>query len=153
MESIMDLPYHISQLITEDPDILLEATEYKSAVAVVYYRDKWLLGLAQNTYDDRSGKWCNVGGGMKSGETPEKAAVRECFEEAGIRVKAVQKLPDERDKPGVAFILCRAQNYDQTKLKPNHEFAAMGWFNSKDMRGIKLYNNIKRLISKGNRAK
>lgn len=147
------LPEYLELILTEDPDIILESDDdYKAAVAVVRFRRKWLLGLATNTDDDRSNKWCMVGGGVKSGETPEQAAVRECWEESGIRVKAVKKLPDERDKPHVAFVLCQAQNADQKKLKPNHEFSAMGWFDSTDMRGLKLYKNVKKLVAKAGRA-
>lgn len=147
------LPEYIAYVLTEDVDILVEAEkEYHAAVAVVKFRDKWLLGLGHRCGDDRTGKWCMVGGGIKSGETVEQAAVRECYEEAGIRVKAVRKLADERDKPGVAFVLCRAQNADQSKLKPNHEFSAMGWFGSRDLRGLNLYKNVKRIMSKARRA-
>lgn len=147
------LPEYIASILTEDPDILVEAEkEYFASVAVVKYRNKWLLGLGHKCGDDRTGHWCCVGGGIKPGESVEQAAVRECYEEAGVRCKAIKKLPDERDRPGVAFVLCQADNFDPAKLKPNHEFSAMGWFSSQDFRGLKLYHNVRRLIQKARRA-
>ena len=134
-------------------DAILESQDddYKAAVAVVKFRNKWLLGLAAEDYDDRTNKWCSPGGGIKSGETPMKAAVREAYEEMGIRVKAIKKLPDDKSKPHVAFILCHAKDADNTKLKPNHEFAAAGWFDRKSMKGLKLYKNVKDLIASATR--
>jgi 8-oxo-dGTP pyrophosphatase MutT (NUDIX family) len=128
-----------------------DESQYKAAVAVVKYGNKWLLGLAAEDYDDRTNKWCSPGGGIKSGEDPMKAAVREAKEEMGIRVRAIKKLPDDKSKPHVAFILCQASNADNSKLKPNHEFSAAGWFNREAMKGLKLYKNVKELIKKAKR--
>src|ERR1700692_2118752 len=44
----------------------------------------YLVGKAQNTGDWREGKWVHAGGGIKEGETPEQAAVREVREETGL---------------------------------------------------------------------
>lgn len=129
--------------------VLLEELEkeYKAAVAIVQNRDKWLLGIARNT-DDRSGKWVHPGGGIKKGETPEKAAERECFEETGIRCKAVGKAFSIPSKPGVAFVHCRATSGKQ-KFKPNSEFSAVGFFTMSELRDLKpLYNNVKKLIER-----
>jgi 8-oxo-dGTP pyrophosphatase MutT (NUDIX family) len=128
--------------------ILYEDTEkeYKSAVAIVEYRDRWLLGMARNTGDDRDSKWVHPGGGIKKGETPEKAAERECFEETGIRCKAVGKAFSMSDRPGVAFVHCRATSGDQ-KFKPNSEFSALGFFTMAEIRHLKpLFKNVKKLI-------
>lgn len=129
--------------------VLLEENEkeYRAAVAIVEYRDKWLLGISRSS-DDRNGKWTHPGGGIKKGETPEKAAVRECFEETGIRCKSVGEAFSTNDRPGVAFVHCRATSGGQ-KFKPNSEFAAVGFFTMAEIRNLKpLYKNVKRLIER-----
>ena len=35
------------------------------------------------------GKWCPPGGKVDNNETPDEAAVRECFEETGVRIKLI----------------------------------------------------------------
>lgn len=133
----------LEQILFEDVE-----KEYKSAVAIVEYRDKWLLGIARNTGDDRDGKWVHPGGGIKKGETPERAAERECFEETGIRCKAVGKAFSTDDKPSVAFVHCRATSGNQ-KFKPNSEFSALGFFTMAEIRNLKpLFKNVKRLIQR-----
>lgn len=119
--------------------------EYKSAVAIVSYRDKWLLGLATQ-YDDRSYKWCFPGGGIKSGETPEEAAVREAYEELGVRSKMVSGPYDSTSHHGVAFYHCRVNS--EITPKTNNEFSHAGWFRKRDMRGLKLYKNVLQLIAR-----
>lgn len=136
--------------------ILYEATkkkekEYRAAVAIVRSRDKWLLGLAKNTGDDRSGTWVFPGGGIKSGETPEKAAIREAKEETGIRCRAISGPLDDSHKPGVAFVVCKTNDSRKENLRPNHEFVILGWFTEREMRSLKLYENVKRLINRAKR--
>lgn len=121
--------------------------EYKAAVAIVQDRDRWLLGLAKNTHDDRNNKWCHPGGGIKRGETPEKAAVREAREETGVRCKAVGKAFSMANRKGVAFVHCKVTSRDQD-LDNNSEFAALGFFTLREMRSLKLYQNVKSLIER-----
>lgn len=130
--------------------VLREETEsdFKSAVAIVRQRDRWLLGLAKSTGDDRSGKWIHPGGGIKHRETPKEAAVRECFEETGIRCRAVGepfRLPTHKD---VAFVPCTVTSTNQ-KIDTNHEFSAAGFFTLAELRTLKpLYKNVRKLIDR-----
>lgn len=123
-------------------DLLLEASdkEFIAAVAVVQDGQKWLLGLSSAS-DDRRHKWTAPGGHLKNGETPEEAAVRECYEETGIRVKAVGKAFTLSMKPGIAFVHCRVKSTHQ-KFKANNEFVALGWFKRQDFAGLKLYKSV-----------
>lgn len=120
--------------------------EYKSAVAIVQCRTKYLLGLSKQSGDDRLNKWCFPGGHIKTGESPEKAAEREAREETGINCKARKGIIEDSSKKGVAFVACKTQTY-QT-FKPNSEFAQIGWFTLKEMDSLKLYGNVKKLIAK-----
>jgi len=131
-------------------DLILEAEfkeKYKAAVAIVQDRDRWLLGLAKNTHDDRNNKWVHPGGGIKGRETPAQAAVRETKEETGIRVKAVGKPFSTLKHKGVAFVHCKVTSHGQDP-DPNHEFAALGFFTLREMRSLKLYHNVKSLIDR-----
>jgi 8-oxo-dGTP pyrophosphatase MutT (NUDIX family) len=142
------IPDIVSQLITEDINHVLseDEHEYHSAVAVIRYRDKWLLGLAKNTGDDRNHKWVMPGGGIKRGESPEAAAVREAKEETGVRCKAISGVMKFNGKKGVAFVACRSSSLDRPK--PNHEFAHIGWFTVQEMKSLELYHNVRKLIDK-----
>ena len=137
----MDIPSIVAHLITEDPNIVKDAY---AAVAVVNHSNKWLLGLSKAD-DDRKGTWCFPGGGIKNNENPQKAAERECSEETGISCKSTGRTTKLNNKPGVIFVHCRATN---TKLKPNHEFSALGWYTRQEFRSLKLYNNVLTLLDR-----
>jgi ADP-ribose pyrophosphatase YjhB (NUDIX family) len=130
-------------------ELVLEAEcdkEFKSAVAVVQKGLKqWLLGLSTAT-DDRKNTWCFPGGHIHRGEAPEKAAVRECREETGVRVKAVDDAFRYGGKREVAFVHCKVKG--NVNFKNNSEFVALGFFTVREMRGLKLYKNVKDLIKR-----
>lgn len=130
-------------------DVLTEAfkQDFKAAVGIVQWNDKWLLGLAKNTDDDREGKWVFPGGHIKRGESPERAAVREVREETGVRCRAIGKPIQLSNKKDVAFVHCKVSASNQ-QLENNHEFAALGWFRLSDMKGLKLYHNVRQLIDR-----
>lgn len=64
-------------------------------LATICYLDngKELLLLHRNKKknDVHAGKWIGVGGKLEAGETPQECAVREIFEETGLRAKPVLK--------------------------------------------------------------
>src|SRR5262245_39536349 len=43
--------------------------------------------LVRRKFDPRAGAWCLPAGFMEYGESPERCAVRELFEETGIRAR------------------------------------------------------------------
>ena len=122
-------------------------TDYTSAVGVVQDGNRWLLGLATKTGDDRSGKWVHPGGHIKRGESPEKAAVREVWEETGIRCKAVGEAFNIPGHKGVAFVHCKVTSSNQ-ELDNNEEFSALGFFTLQELRSLKLYKNARELIDR-----
>lgn len=133
---------HLRNILLEEFDV-----EVKAAVGIVQDRDRWLLGLAKNTNDDRSGKWVFPGGHVKRGETPRRAVVREVKEETGIRCHAVGEPMFIPDRKGVAFFHCKVSSSKQD-LIPNSEFAAVGFFTIREMKSLKLYDNVKKLIDR-----
>ncbi len=129
--------------------LILEAEEdFFAAVAIVRYRQKWLLGLSTSN-DDRLRKWCFPGGGIKRGESPLKAAERECWEETGIRPKAKGNIMTLSSKPGVAFVPCTFSG--SHRFKPNSEFSALGFFETNEFRSLELYKNTKELVQRSRR--
>jgi len=80
----------------------------------------------------KPGAWGSVGGKMESGETPIQAAVRETWEEAGIRLKptGLRLLGcTNLFRPGRhAVIFCFGGILKERKVKLNHEHTAYGWF-------------------------
>lgn len=131
-----------------DFNVLLESEKpkYKSAVAIVCCRGKYLLGLSKNSGDGRLNKWCFPGGHIKTGESPEKAAERETREETGITSKAIKGIITDPSKKDVAFVACKSSTYQTPK--PNSEFAQIGWFTPAELDSLKLYGNVKKLIAK-----
>lgn len=128
--------------------VLLEASEtkYRAAVGVVQCGNKWLLGLAKDTNDDRDHKWVFPGGHIKRGEATKKAAEREVFEETGIKCKAIGDPFALPGKPDIAFVHCKAAS--RQKIDFNSEFTAVGFFTVQELKGLKLYENVRKLISK-----
>lgn len=132
----------LDQVLNEETE-----EEFFASVGIVQDRDRWLLGLAKRTGDDRTGKWCFPGGHIKRGESPQRAAVREVKEETGIRCRAVGDPLVDRKKKGVAFFHCKVSSSNQNP-DPNHEFAAVGFFTIKEMKSLKLYTNVRQLIDR-----
>jgi 8-oxo-dGTP pyrophosphatase MutT (NUDIX family) len=120
--------------------------DYKAAVGIVQAGDKFLLGLARRTGDDREGRWVFPGGHIKRQEDPVKAAVREVWEETGVRCRAVGSPFSLAGKKNVAFVHCKATKGQD--LNNNHEFSALGWFSRREMRSLKLYNNVLKLLDR-----
>jgi len=138
----------IASILAEDED---SSTEFEAAVGIVRCHNKWLLGLAKDTNDDRELRWLFPGGGIKSGESPQKAAVREVREETGIRCRAISDPIRDNRKKHVAFVLCSTNSTEWDKLEPNHEFISLGFFSVREMKSLRLYNNVLDLIEKARR--
>lgn len=120
--------------------------DYKAAVGIVQCGEKFLLGLAQKTGDDRSGLWVFPGGHIKRGESVKKAAEREVWEEMGIKCKTVGDPFIIPGAKGVAFVHCKARTGQD--LDHNQEFSASGWFKIREMKALKLYKNVRKLLDR-----
>lgn len=104
--------------------------KFETAVAIILNKGQVLLGEATHE-DDRKGKLCFPGGGMKGEENPYKAAVREAIEETGIISQPINMVPVvDSKKRKVCFIVCV---YIGGELKPNYEFKSVNWYSVKDL--------------------
>ena len=61
---------------------------YSLSVGVIVIKDSKVL-LVKHNYGSANGKYLNPGGFLKDGELPEEAAVREVFEETGVKISPV----------------------------------------------------------------
>ena len=59
---------------------------YSLSVGVIVIRDSKVL-LVKHNYGSAKGKYLNPGGYLKEGELPEEAAIREIYEETGVKME------------------------------------------------------------------
>ncbi|HZN32410.1 MAG TPA: (deoxy)nucleoside triphosphate pyrophosphohydrolase [Pirellulaceae bacterium] len=81
------------------------------AIAVVEWQGQFLVGQRPPGVP-LAGLWEFPGGKIEPGESPEDAAIRECREEAGLRVEPVSRYPEcvqqyDHDRLTLHFIACR----------------------------------------------
>lgn len=124
------------------------------AAGILFYcksTNKILLGLRSQGAED-GGTWCNIGGGMKIGETPEEAANREVIEEINIKNQLPLHLIYIYNKENFKYynFLCIVNKEFETKK--NFEHDDIQWFNINKLPSnlhygiIKLLPNFKKFI-------
>ena len=91
------------------------------------------------------------GGHIKKGESPEKAAERECYEETHIKCKAIGDAFSMHGYKGIAFVPCKVISSNQ-RLENNSEFAALGFFKITELQGLKIFKNVRKLIDRAKRC-
>jgi 8-oxo-dGTP pyrophosphatase MutT (NUDIX family)/S-adenosylmethionine/arginine decarboxylase-like enzyme len=74
---------------------------------------------------DNGGVWAFPGGGIKDGETPEQAAVRECLEEIGASIDEESLTPEYTSANGYQTFSCDVPEEFTPTL--NHEHSAHVW--------------------------
>ncbi len=79
----------------------------KVAVAVVVLDDQGRVLLVRRRWPPQAGRWTLPAGFMNAGEDPAQAAVRECWEETGLRVQVTEPptVLSVHDQPGAADVL------------------------------------------------
>lgn len=104
-------------------------------------------------------KWLQPGGHIEDNETPEEAAVREVYEETGIKTTLIgEHFPREDDLIRPLGIQCnRKENGDRmidilyvgkpnnpdVPLKLNDESADSGWFTRHDLEEMPVFPDVK----------
>ncbi len=109
-----------------------------SVVAVVTNGNGEILLGKSTDPDHRNGKWCFTGGGIKNKEISiETAAERECWEESGIRCRAIGIIQYGNGlsvPPSVVFVLCVADHGGN--IRHNDEFSEMKWITPSEALGM-----------------
>ena len=117
--------------------------------------DKKILLVKHHLWD----KWVQPGGHIEDDETPEEAAVREVFEETGIKVSLIgERFPREDDMIRPLGIQCNRKGngdrhfdiiYAATPNNPDtepvisNESYDIGWFSRKELENLPVFPDVK----------
>lgn len=105
-------------------------------------------------------KWVPAGGKVDNCETPDEAAVRECMEETGVKIKLVGERPEFEGglitplgsqcnvlKPGVrehVDLIYYGEPVEGTELKMSErEASGIGWFTIEEIENLDTFDSIK----------
>ncbi len=108
--------------MAEPPDVV-------AAGAVVWRPGREVLLVHRPRYDD----WSFPKGKLDPGESAPEAAVREVFEETGVRVRLGPPLPDQAYQVGAGrkvvhyWVGWATADHDVSDYRPNHEIDAVEW--------------------------
>lgn len=116
------------------------------------------------------GKWLPPGGHIEPGELPDDAAVREVYEETGVRVELVGERGIAIDNPRQLIIpqgvqleqisenhqhidfVYFARPVSDTTLHANHESEQLGWYGKDELKELPLTHEITLWIEKALKA-
>lgn len=128
---------------------------YCASAFIINPYDKKILLVKHADYD----KWLQPGGHIEPNEIPEDAAVREVYEETGIKIKLLgERFPREEDfirplgvqcnrkKDGNRFIdiiYAAVPNNPNEELKINEESIEAGWFSRNELERIPVFTDVK----------
>jgi 8-oxo-dGTP diphosphatase len=105
--------------------------KFRVAVAAMVFDERGRILLFKHTY--RKFEWGIPAGGLEYGEQPEKAIVREFFEEASIQIKVQKLLSAEsamEDHSVSLIYLCKRVS---GTFKESHEISEMKYFDVNDL--------------------
>ncbi len=111
-------------------------------------------------HNKKLNKWVPAGGKVDNCETPDEAAVRECLEETGIKIKLVGDTPDIEGglvtplgsqcnvlKPGIrehVDLIYYGEPVDDSELKMSEREAfGIGWFSIEEMENLDTFDSVK----------
>ena len=122
---------------------------------VINPKDKKILLVKHADYD----KWLQPGGHIEEDETPEEAAIREVYEETGIKITLLgEHFPREDDLIRPLGVQCNRKengnrfidiiyagipNNVEVPLKKNDESIEIGWFSRNELDRLPIFPDVK----------
>ncbi len=155
---IQEISLQILSRLTETPvekisAIITDKNGYKTPktdVRAVVFNEKDEILLIQEKADNC---WAMPGGWADVGYSPAEVAVKECFEEAGLKVETVkllavldkqkQKMPPAFEYVYKIFLLCRKLN---DNISVGTETSDVGWFDENNLPQLSTPRNTKEQI-------
>lgn len=137
----------------------MEQRQITIAVGLIVNRKGEILLAKRNQPELKyeHGKWEFPGGGIKPNETPEKALIREVWEETGLKVKIIRLLPkiyshlwkDPKGNRQIIIIsyLCKAVGGKLT-AKKEKEIMGLKFIHPRDIGKYKTLPQIKPSLKK-----
>ena len=119
---------------------------YCASAFVINPENKTLLLVKHSDYD----KWVQPGGHIEDEENPEEAAIREVYEETGIKITLKgEHFPREDDLIRPLGIQCNRKK-DGTRFidiiywgVPNNESIEIGWFTRAELDRLPIFPDVK----------
>ena len=109
-------------------------------------------------HHNKLNRWCPPGGKVDNEETPDQAAIRECFEETGVNIELIGEKPNfdgalvtplgsqcniikpnEREHVDLLYV-ARAKNEDL--YFSGREAKNIGWFNLEQVEKSGTFDNV-----------
>ena len=131
------------------------AKHFCASVFIINPENKKILLIKHK----KNRRWTQPGGHIEYDETPEEAALREAYEETGLRVKLLgEHFPREEDyiKPlgiqknrhsngetHVDIIYAAVPNHSTDEILNKEESDAIGWFSRDELDKIDCFPDIK----------
>ena len=122
---------------------------------IINPKNKKILLVKHSDYD----KWLQPGGHIEDDETPEEAAVREVYEETGLKITLIgEHFPREEDLIRPLGVQCNRKqdgnryidiiyaakpNSDNIELKINDESTEIGWFSRNELDRMPVFQDVK----------
>ena len=100
--------------------------KFRAAVAAMIFDEQGRILLFRHTY--RKFEWGIPAGGLEYGEQPEKALVREFFEETGMQIKVEKLLLAESSKEDHNISLIYLCEITSGTFKESNEISEMKYF-------------------------
>lgn len=128
--------------------------EFCASAFVVNPINKKILLCHHKTFN----RWVQPGGHIETGETPEETALRETYEETGVRIKLIgERFPREDDflRPlGIQKNRGKEGNLhvdityvgiplSQDDVIDDDEIDKYGWFNMEELNDLNVFQDIK----------
>lgn len=131
------------------------AKHFCASVFIINPENKKILLIKHK----KNRKWTQPGGHIEYDETPEEAALREAYEETGLKVKLLgDRFPREEDyvrplgiqknrhsngETHVDIIYAAVPNYDTNEVLNKEESDDIGWFSREELENIDVFPDIK----------